>query len=74
MLNFDFLEKGLGLVFPPHFTYDFSGKSFSCYIQLTHQILLYDYQYFLRYWLIIFMVIASESGCDVINFEIIFFY
>ena len=26
MLNFDFLEKGLGIVFPPHFVYDFSRK------------------------------------------------
>ena len=24
MLNFNFLEKGLGLVFPPHFEFDFS--------------------------------------------------
>ena len=28
MLNFDFLEKGLGMVFPPHFPYDFSRKMF----------------------------------------------
>ena len=26
MLNFDFIEKGLGLVSPPHFEYDFSRK------------------------------------------------
>ena len=28
MLNIDFLEKGLGIVFPPHFAYDFSRKTF----------------------------------------------
>ena len=28
MLNFNFLEKALGLVFTPHFEYDFSGKLF----------------------------------------------
>ena len=28
MLNFDFLEKGLGLVSPPHFVYDFSRNIF----------------------------------------------
>ena len=28
MLNFDFLEKGLGMVSPPHFACDFSGKIF----------------------------------------------
>ena len=28
MLNFNFLEKGLGLVFPRHFVYGFSRKMF----------------------------------------------
>ena len=28
MLNFNFLEKGLGIVSPPHFVYDFSRKMF----------------------------------------------
>ena len=28
MLNFDFLEKGLGIVSLPHFKYDFSRKVF----------------------------------------------
>ena len=28
MLNFDFLEKGLELVSPPHFVYDCSTKMF----------------------------------------------
>ena len=28
MLNFDFLEKGLGLVSPPLFVYHFLGKVF----------------------------------------------
>ena len=28
MLNFDFLEKGLGIVSPPHFVYDISRKTF----------------------------------------------
>ena len=28
MLNFDFLEKGLGLASPTHFVYDFSRKMF----------------------------------------------
>ena len=28
MLNFDFLEKGLGIVFLTHFVYDFSRKMF----------------------------------------------
>ena len=28
VLNFNFSEKGLGLVSPPHFVYDFSRKMF----------------------------------------------
>ena len=28
MLNFDFLEKGLGIVSPPNFVYDFSRNFF----------------------------------------------
>ena len=28
MLNSDFLEKGLGIVSPPYFVYDFSRKMF----------------------------------------------
>ena len=28
MLNFDFLEKGLGLVFPPHFAFVFFFKEY----------------------------------------------
>ena len=28
MLNFDFLEKGLQIVSPPHVVYDFSKKMF----------------------------------------------
>ena len=28
MLNFDFLNKGLGIVSPAHFVYDFSRKMF----------------------------------------------
>ena len=53
MLSFDFLEKGLGIVSEPHFVYDISKKKcFSCYIQLTDQILLSDSLFFLRYWAI----------------------
>ena len=28
MLKFDFLEKGVGIVSPPHFVYNFSRKMF----------------------------------------------
>ena len=40
MFNFDILDKGLGIVSPAHFVYDFSKKKkcSSCYIVLTDQI------------------------------------
>ena len=52
MLNFSFLEKGLGIVSPPHFVYIFQQKCFSWYVLVTDQISLYDCLYFLRYWAI----------------------
>ena len=52
MLNFDLLEKGLGLVSSSHFVYAFQGKRFSCYILFTDKILLSDSLYFLGYWAI----------------------
>ena len=50
MLKFNFPEKGLGLVSPPYFVYDFLRKMFSYYILLTDQISLPDCLYFSRYW------------------------
>ena len=38
MLNFNFLGKGLGIVSPPRFVYDFSKKKcFSCFLLLNDQ-------------------------------------
>ena len=48
MLNFNFSEKGQGLVSPPDFVYDFSRKVFL----LTDQISLTDCLYFSKYWAI----------------------
>ena len=52
MLNFNFSERGLELVYPLHFVYDFQEKRFSCYILLTDQISLSDCLYFSKYWAI----------------------
>ena len=52
MLNFNFSEKGLGLVSSPHLVYDFQEKCYSCQILLTDQISLSDCLYFSRYWAI----------------------
>ena len=50
MVNFDFLEKGPGIVFYPILCMIFHEKCFSCDILLTDQNLLPDCLYFLRYW------------------------
>ena len=50
MLNFDFLEKGLEIVFPSHFENDLSRKMVLVLYLLTDQISLSGYLYFLRYW------------------------
>ena len=52
MLNFDFLDKGLGIVSPAYFVYDFSTKMFLNYILSTDQISLSGCLYVLRYWAI----------------------
>ena len=52
MLNFDFSEKGLGIVYPPCFVYDFSRKIFLFYILLIDQISLSGCLYFEKYWAI----------------------
>ena len=60
MHNFDFLEKGLGIVSPTHFEYDFSRKMFlmllpDCLIEILANMCL---------------VIVCFPGCDVVNCEI----
>ena len=40
MLNFDFLDKGLKIVSPAHFVYDFSTKMFLMLYSLSGQISL----------------------------------
>ena len=49
MLNFNFLDKGLGIASPAHFVYDFQQKYSLCYVLLTDQIALSGCLYFLRY-------------------------
>ena len=55
MLNFNFLQKGLGIVSGNNFMYDFPKKKkkfFLCSILLTDQIALPDRIDLLRYWTI----------------------
>ena len=50
MLNFDFLDKGLGIVSPAHFVNIFQQKCSSCYILITDLVSLPGCFYLLRYW------------------------
>ena len=47
MLNFNFPEKGLGLVSPPHFVYDFSRKMFLKLYSLNRPIFIVWFSLFL---------------------------
>ena len=57
MLNVDFLDKGLGIVSPAHFVYDFEQKCSLCYILLT----LPGCLYFVRYWAICILQLFAEQ-------------
>ena len=75
MLNFDFIEKELGIVFPPYFVYYFSRKMFLMLYLITDPVLLSDSLYFLRYWAIeilgnMCISIVYYPGCGITNFEI----
>ena len=49
MLNFDILDKGLGIVSAGYLCMIFQQKSSSSYVLLTDQILLSGCLYFFRY-------------------------
>ena len=64
MLNFNFLEKGLGLVSPPYFVYDFSRKMFLVLYFINWPSLLFELLGNMC------ITIVSWPGYDVINFEV----
>ena len=47
----------------------FQEKCFSCHVLLTDQISLLDCLYFLRYWVIMCIVVVCLPSCGVRNFE-----
>ena len=74
MLHFDYLEKDLGTLFPPHFVYNFSRKVF---------LMLYSINWLnFIVWLALILEMLGNMcitifcfpGCDVINFEINFVF
>ena len=69
MLNFDFIEKGLGIFFLPHFVYNFSGKMFLILYSINLPNSMSDFFYFLRYWAKCIVTVCFP-GYDIINLEI----
>ena len=70
MLNFDFLDKGLEIVPPAHFIYDFSTKMFLMLCSINGP----DFIAWLPLRLEILgnmcTAIVCYPGCDVMDFEI----
>ena len=69
MLNFNFLNKGLGIVSPAHFVYHFSTKMF-----MLHSI---NWPNFIAWLCLLFEILGNmciaivcQPGCDVMDFEI----
>ena len=70
MLNFDFLDKGVGIVSPAHFVYDFLTKMFLILFSISWP----NFNAWLSLLLEIlgnmYISIVCYSGCDVMDFEI----
>ena len=69
MLNFDFLDKGLGIVSPAHFMYDFSTKMFLMLYSINWPNLIAWLPLLLEILGNMWIAIVCYPGCDVINFE-----
>ena len=63
MLNFNIPEKGMGLVSPPHFVYDFSRKMFLMLHSITkfHSLIAFTLRYWVIYVLKLFVNQAMTS-------------
>ena len=70
MPNFDFLEKDLGLVFPPHFVYDFSSKMFLMLYSINRPNFVVCLPLLFEILDNMCIAIAYFPGCDVINLKI----
>ena len=70
MLNFDFLQKGLGLPSPPHFVYHFSRIIFLLLYSLNWPNSIVWLPLLLEMLGDMCIVIICCPVCDVINFEI----
>ena len=65
MFIFDFLDKGLRIVSPAHFVYDFSTKMFLMLLTKFHCLVALLLEILGN----MCIAIVFEPGCDVIDFE-----
>ena len=72
MLNFIFLEKGLGLVSSPHFVSDFSIKMFLMLHSINWPDFIVWFPLLLEILGNMYIAIACFPDCDVINLDIKF--
>ena len=70
MLSFVFLDKGLGIISPAHFVYDFSTKMFLMLYSINWSNFIVWLPLLLEILGNICIAIVCLQGCDVINFKI----
>ena len=70
MLNFDFIEKALGVVSVPHIVYDFSRKMFLMLYPINWPNFIAWLPFLLKILLNMCIIIVCQPSCDVIDFEI----
>ena len=70
MLNFDILNKGLGIVSPPHFVYGFSTKMFLKLYSINWRNFIVWCPLLLEILGNMCIAMVCEPGCDVKNFKI----
>ena len=70
MLNFDFLDEGLGIVSPAHFVHDFSTKTFVMLYSINWPNLIVWLPLLLEILSNMCIAIVYYPGCDVMDFEV----
>ena len=70
MLNFDFLEEGLGIFSSTHFVYDIFRKMFLTLDSINWPNFIAWLPLLLEIFVKLCIAIACFPGCDVVNFEI----
>ena len=70
MLNFHLLEKGLGIVSPPHFVFDFPRKTFLMIYFINWPNFIVWLLFLIEILVNMCMIIFCFPGCNVMSFEI----